>query len=80
MFREVLGQLPPSKSAPPPTLKPILTLTQTLTLTGVNFPRGQLSGYRLECYSILNNYAQAAAFTKTIQNVCKVMKQEVIKL
>ena len=46
LFLKVLGQLPPRKIAPPPTL--ILTLT----LTGGNFPRGQLSGHHFE---ITNN-------------------------
>ena len=38
----VVGQLPRGKL--PPTL--ILTLTQTLTLTGSNFPMGKVSGHR----------------------------------
>ena len=32
----------------PPTLILTLTLNQALTLTGGNFPRGQLSGHRLK--------------------------------
>ena len=34
----VLGQLPPRKIAPLPSLNLILSLTQTLTLTGGNCP------------------------------------------
>ena len=36
-----------------PATKSTLTLTQTLTLTGGNFPRGKLSGYHDMLYFLI---------------------------
>ena len=43
----VLGQLPPRKIAPPNLLVKLI-LNQTLTLTGGNISRGQMSGHLAE--------------------------------
>ena len=59
-FWRVLGQLPPRKTAPPPTL--ILTLT----LNGGNHPRRQFFGHLLEIqnktFNILTDFNRINAF------------------